>query len=599
MRRQRKKWRFWLDPAGIALIYWSAGLLWILLSDHLLLQVGVDPDTLTRWQTAKGVLFVTLSALLLYGLMEMGHRLLREQTERLKESEANYRLLFEHNPRPMWVYDLETLRYLAVNRAAVALYGYSPEEFRRMTILDIRPEEDRPKVAASAWAPRGAFKHSGPWRHLTKDGRLLEVEIDSHLIEWEERPAVLVLVQDVTERNRIARENARYREGLERLLEVSRQLMGETTDCDRLQAELVKTVRQIVPSAEAVLLWMRRGDRFVLAQKDGGPETLKPCFSLPLTAELMAHLETVDTLDPVEAAALQARTVPALRDLKAALVAPIRTDHTLEGVICAESFTRTDAFASYERALLQSLAALASVMLQNARLFAQLRRLSRQLLVAHEEERRRIARELHDEVGALLTSAQLCLGMAQTDVSEAQQTLAQNLQEARALIDRLSQEIRQLTLQLRPPLLDELGLVGALQAYIERYHKQTGIRVHLHTELEPELRLPELIELTAYRFVQEALTNVARHAQTEEVAVQLRLTDRELLLVVEDQGVGFDPEQAFATGRSMGLAAMRERIELLGGWLEIASHPGQGTRLKALLPLPEEANRLLSTETSL
>ncbi|BBM73744.1 sensor histidine kinase [Rhodothermus marinus] len=184
-------------------------------------------------------------------------------------------------------------------------------------------------------------------------------------------------------------------------------------------------------------------------------------------------------------------------------------------------------------------------------------------------------------------------------MSEAQQTLAQNLQEARALIDRLSQEIRQLTLQLRPPLLDELGLVGALQAYIERYQKQTGIRVHLHIELEPELRLPELVELTAYRFVQEALTNVARHAQTEEVAVQLRLTDRELLLIVEDQGVGFDPEQAFATGRSMGLAAMRERIELLGGRLEITSQPGQGTRLKALLPLPEEADRLISTEASL
>ncbi|WP_243663946.1 hypothetical protein [Rhodothermus marinus] len=96
-----KKWRFWFDPAGIALIYWSVGLLWILLSDHLLMQAGVDPVTLTRWQMAKGLLFVTLSALLLYGLMQMGRRLLREQTERLKKSEANYRLLFEYNPRPM------------------------------------------------------------------------------------------------------------------------------------------------------------------------------------------------------------------------------------------------------------------------------------------------------------------------------------------------------------------------------------------------------------------------------------------------------------------------------------------------------------------
>lgn len=599
MRVRRKKRRFWMDPAGIALLYWGVGLLWVFLSDHLLLKAGVDPATLTRWQTAKGVVFVTLSALGLYGLMQIGRRLLLEQTKRLKESEANYRLLFEHNPRPMWIYDLETLRFLAVNRAAVALYGYNEQEFRRMTILDIRPEEDRPRVAASVWAPRGAFKHSGPWRHLTRDGRLLEVEIDSHLIEWEGRPAVLVLVQDVTERNRIARENARYREGLERLLEVSRQLISEATDCERLQVELVATVRKIVPSADAVLLWMRRGDRFVLVQRNGGPEELKPGFALPLTAELINRLETIDTLDPVEAAVLQARTVPALRHLKAALAVPIRTDDTLEGVICADSFTRADAFAPYERALLQSLAALASVLLQNVRLFMQLRRLSRRLLIAHEEERRRIARELHDEVGALLTSAQLCLGMAKPEVRAEQHTLAQNLQEARKLIDRLSQEIRQLTLQLRPPLLDELGLVGALQAYIGRYQKQTGITVHLTADLNPEDRLPELVELTAYRFVQEALTNVARHAQASDVAVRLHLADRELLLTVEDQGKGFDPQEVFAAGQSMGLAAMRERIELLGGRLEIASQPGQGTRLSALLPIPEEANRLVSTEVSL
>lgn len=592
MHTDRKRWRFWLDPAGIALLYWGMGLLWIFFSDLFLLRAGVEPATLTRWQTVKGAFFVTLSALVLYGLMQTGRRLLVEQARRLKISESSYRLLFEHNPRPMWVYDLETLRFLAVNRAAVLLYGYSEEAFRRMTILDIRPEEDRPKVAASALAPRGALKHFGPWRHLTKDGRLFEVEIDSHLLEWEGRPAVLVLVQDVTERNRIARENARYREGLERLLEASRHFISSTEDYDGLQRVVVATVREIVPSADAVLLWRRQGDRFVLMQNDGGPEALTPGFSLPLSAELLTRLETVDTLDPVEAAALQACTVPALQHLKAALVVPIRIDRKLEGVICADSFTRLDAFASYEQALLQSLAALTSVVWQNATLFVQLRMLSRQLLIAYEEERHRIARELHDEVGALLTSVQLCLGMAQLEVQPSQQTLAQTLQEARSLIDRLSQEIRQLTLHLRPPLLDELGLVGALQAYAERYQKQTGITVHLRTALDPARRLPELIELTAYRFVQEALTNVARHAQTSEVVVQIRLVNRELILVVEDQGVGFNPEQAFVTGRSMGLAAMRERIKLLGGQLEIASQLGQGTRLEARLSLSSEVNRL-------
>ncbi|MDQ7039903.1 MAG: PAS domain S-box protein [Rhodothermus sp.] len=593
-----QKRHFWLDPAGIALFYWAAGLLWIFLSDLFLLRVSSDPVLLVRWRTVTGIGFVTLSALVLFGLMRIGRRMLVEQAGQLKESEARYRLLFEHNPRPMWVYDLETLRFLAVNRAAVSLYGYSAQEFLDMTILDIRPREERAKVAASVWAPRSAFRHSGTWRHLTKDGRLLEVEIDSHLIEWEGRTAVMVLVQDVTERNRVARENARYREGLERLLEVSRQLMMEPRDWEQRQQDLVTVVQELVPSAEAVLLWRRVEDRFVLVQKVGGPEELQPGFSVPLSAALMRALEAFERLSPQEAAALQARTVPALRTLKAALVAPIHIEHRLEGVICADSFARADAFASYEQALLRSLAAIASVTWYNARLFEQLRQLSRRLLVAHEEERRRIARELHDEVGALLTSAQLCLGMAQAAVPETASMLAQHLAEARQLIERLSQEIRQLTLQLRPPLLDELGLVGALQAYIERYQQQTGITVHLDVRLDPAVRLSELVELTAYRFVQEALTNVARHARTSEARVQVQSVHPELLLMVEDQGIGFDVGEISTTSRSMGLAAMRERIELLGGRLEIASQPGRGTRLKALLPFHEEASRPTVTTVS-
>jgi len=591
-KHRARKNHFWLDPAGIALIYLGASLLWIFFSDHLLLRVGLDPETLTRWQTTKGVAFVTVSALVLYGLMRAGQQLLRTQAQRLETSEAHYRLLFENNPRPMWIYDLETLQFLAVNQAAIALYGYREEEFLRMTILDIRPEEDRPRVAASAWAPRGPLKHSGPWRHLTKDGRMLEVEIDSHVLEWRGRRAVLVLVQDVTERNRVARENARYRQGLETLLEIGRRLQQETMDCDQLSQQLVQTVRQIIPSADAALLWLRRGEQFVLAAKSGGPETLLPGYVLPASAALLDRLQAEDTLSPVEAANMQAQVVPILHGLKAALVAPMRLDDRLEGIICADSFTRTDAFAAYEHTLLRSLAAQAAATLQNVRLVNQLRDLSRRLLMAHEEERRRIARELHDEVGALLTSVQLCLGMAQTAAPPETSLLTENLREARQLIDRLTQEVRQLTLQLRPLLLDELGLAGALRAYVERFERQTRITVQLSLLLPERSNLPELTELTAYRFVQEALTNVARHARVDQVEVAVTLTESYLNLIVQDQGDGFDPEDVFASGGSMGLSAMRERIELLGGRLKVDSSPQQGTRLEAYLPLVAETELL-------
>ncbi|GBD02534.1 Oxygen sensor histidine kinase NreB [bacterium HR18] len=595
-RRRAQKNHFWLDPAGIALLYLGASLLWIFFSDSLLLRAGLDPETLTRWQSTKGAAFVTVSALVLYVLMRAGQQLLRTQAQQLEASEAQYRLLFENNPRPMWIYDLETLRFLAVNQAAVALYGYREEEFLGMTILDIRPEEDRPRVAASAWAPRGPLKHSGPWRHLTKDGRMLEVEIDSHMLTWKGRRAVLVLVQDVTERNRIARENARYRQGLEILLELSRRLQQELMDCDRLAQQLVQTVRQVIPSADAALLWLRRGGRFVLVAKADGPEALPLGYTLPASGELLERLQAEEALAPAEVARMQAEAAAVLQGLQAALVAPIRLEGRLEGIICADSFTRVDAFAPYEHTLLRSLAAQAAAALQNARLVSQLRDLSRRLLLAHEEERRRIARELHDEVGALLTSVQLCLGMAQAATPPEATTLAENLREARQLIDRLSQEIRQLTLQLRPPLLDELGLAGALRAYAERFERQTRIAVRLALALPERTSLPELIELTAYRFVQEALTNVARHARVDQVDVKASLTENHLHLVVQDQGIGFDPETVTASGRSMGLVAMRERIELLGGRLEIESHPQQGTRLEAYLPLPAETNPFAEAE---
>ncbi|CAM3378833.1 PAS domain S-box protein [Rhodothermus bifroesti] len=301
-RRRAQKNHFWLDPAGIALLYLGASLLWIFFSDSLLLRAGLDPETLTRWQSTKGTAFVTVSALVLYVLMRAGQQLLRTQAQQLEASEAQYRLLFENNPRPMWIYDLETLRFLAVNQAAVALYGYREEEFLGMTILDIRPEEDRPRVAASAWAPRGPLKHSGPWRHLTKDGRMLEVEIDSHMLTWKGRRAVLVLVQDVTERNRIARENARYRQGLEILLELSRRLQQELMDCDRLAQQLVQTVRQVIPSADAALLWLRRGGRFVLVAKADGPEALPLGYTLPASGELLERLQAEEALAPAEVA---------------------------------------------------------------------------------------------------------------------------------------------------------------------------------------------------------------------------------------------------------------------------------------------------------
>ena len=139
--------------------------------------------------------------------------------ETLAASEANYRQLFEANPHPMWVYDLETLAFLAVNHAAEKHYGYSREEFLNMTIKDIRPPEDVPRLMQTVTNFKNGLSHSGYWRHLIKNGRVIDVEITSHLLCFEGRQAKLVLAHDVTERNRaeesLHESEQRYRELIE------------------------------------------------------------------------------------------------------------------------------------------------------------------------------------------------------------------------------------------------------------------------------------------------------------------------------------------------------------------------------------------------
>lgn len=214
----------------------------------------------------------------------------------------------------------------------------------------------------------------------------------------------------------------------------------------------------------------------------------------------------------------------------------------------------------------------------------ELRRLSHRLVEVQEAERRNIARELHDEVGQVLTGLKLVIEMA---IRLPVDQIKDQCQKAQLLVNELMGRVRDLSLDLRPAMLDDLGLLHALLWQLERYTSQTGVRVTLaHTGIENQRLTPE-IETAAYRIIQEALTNVARHAEVGEVKVNVSADAESLLVQVTDQGRGFDPQGALATGGSSGLAGMRERAQLLGGKLVINSAAGEGTSVIALLPLEE------------
>ena len=217
-----------------------------------------------------------------------------------------------------------------------------------------------------------------------------------------------------------------------------------------------------------------------------------------------------------------------------------------------------------------------------------LQTLSRRLLEVQETERRHLARELHDEVGQLLTGLRLQLKPNGDFTADAAKT---RFDQARRIVDDLLERVRGLSFDLRPAVLDQLGLVPALLTLFERYTQQTGVLVNFkHKDVEQRFA-PEL-ETTAYRIVQEGLTNVARHAGVAGATVRVWTTGEMLSVQIEDRGRGFDPEATQATSRSTGLAGIRERVALLNGNLTIESQPGSGTHITAELPLNNQSGRL-------
>jgi signal transduction histidine kinase/CheY-like chemotaxis protein len=272
--------------------------------------------------------------------------------------------------------------------------------------------------------------------------------------------------------------------------------------------------------------------------------------------------------------------------------APIASAIRAYGILYLADKLGADEFSAEDEQVVVTLAAQMAVAYENAQLFAQvrsgsqrLRILSQQLVETQENERRSIARELHDEVGQSLTAALLNL-QALADLPEPA-TLPARLDDSMALIDRVLQQIRTLSLDLRPALLDDLGLAPALSWLLERQAERAGFSAQFSADQAGE-RFPAVIETTCFRVVQEALTNVARHARARHVTVGLRRRGAELCLSICDDGVGFDvsaARQRAARGQSLGLLGMQERIGLLGGQMRIDSTLGQGVSIDVRLSL--------------
>ena len=214
-----------------------------------------------------------------------------------------------------------------------------------------------------------------------------------------------------------------------------------------------------------------------------------------------------------------------------------------------------------------------------------IRRMAERVVAAQEEERQRISRELHDDLGQALTTHLIALRNLQGDLSLPQKTLFERLQSLYNQSHEIFGKIRSIARDLRPPVLDALGLKVAMQTYCSEFTRRT----HLPVIFEADNSLPELPDaynITLYRTLQEALTNVIKHAQASQVWVDLSMDDDQVTLTIQDNGIGMTGKIMESNG--IGLAGLRERITIAGGTLTINSQPKRGTILSAQFPGPSK-----------
>jgi signal transduction histidine kinase len=275
-------------------------------------------------------------------------------------------------------------------------------------------------------------------------------------------------------------------------------------------------------------------------------------------------------------------------DQTRAISIPMAVDNQLMGFIIVWS----DDLREEDLPIFSIFASHTTIALENARLFQQVRSgrerlqaVSRQLVSVQEQERRQIARELHDEIGQILTGLNFLLEMSAAQPVE---MVKENIDEARSTVNDLMNKVREISLNLRPAMLDDLGLLPAILWHVNRYTQQTGIHVNLKQYHLSKSRFSPEVETAAYRIIQEALTNVARHAGVNTVDIDIRVNSQTLSIQIDDNGRGFDLSNTLDTYTTSGISGMQERANLVGGKLIIDSSPESGTRLQAILPIGEQ-----------
>ncbi|MFL5944034.1 MAG: GAF domain-containing protein [Gaiellaceae bacterium] len=378
------------------------------------------------------------------------------------------------------------------------------------------------------------------------------------------------------ENARLYESATRWSQQLESLNEVGAALVGEL-ELEPLLDLVARRLRQLI-GARLVAIALPAGTGLRIAAADGaGAEDLAAIDVLESDSKTGRVLERgrserIDSLleDP-EVNQDVARRLGATTGV----YVPLRArDHTIGVLIAHDKLGRDHRFSSADLRLAEQFALRAAIAVDLSQRVA--RDSLRRVVAGQEVERRRLARELHDETGQALTSILLGLRAVEASKDDA------NVEEVRRLVVATLQDVRRLAVQLRPKALDDFGLVAALERLAASFSESSGIEVDLESQLGDD-RVPADVETTVYRIVQEALTNIVKHAGANKVSILLVRREDSVTAIVEDDGRGFDPDAV--DSERLGLTGMRERVELHDGRLTVEAAPGAGTTVRVEVPL--------------